>query len=310
MLFFAHEIKRRKPLTIQVFSHRRMQCWTLFLLLMLSTTSVVSFSKNSPTPNKKIESQLNRMPRKELEASNVWDLVTRSLDVFENSANSQVFIAIAGAPGSGKSTLALRLVNSINELMKDASFSIVVPMDGYHLSQSQLRALGESGLLFGDNDASLGEATTYDDLMKRRGAPWTFDPKRLHQDLSILKATGSGSFPLHDRTISDPIPDQIHITRNHKIIVCEGNYILAFDDPAWNPLQYIWDDTWLLDVPEAVLKERLIRRHLLNWNASKEARFGKGRDGAIAKVVSSDLKNAKFVYRNSQSNANIIVRNA
>jgi pantothenate kinase len=262
-----------------------------------------TFSKNSPTPNKKIESQFNRMPRKELEASNVWDLVTRSLDVYENSANSQVFIAIAGAPGSGKSTLALKLVDSINELMKDASFSIVVPMDGYHLSQSQLRALGES------NDASLDEAT-YDDLMKRRGAPWTFDPKRLHQDLSILKATGSGSFPLYDRTISDPIPEQIHITRNHKIIVCEENYILAFDDPAWNPLQCIWDDTWLLNVPEAVLKERRIRRHLLNWNASKEARFGKGREGAIAKVESSDLKNAKFVYRNSQSNANIIIQNA
>jgi pantothenate kinase len=169
--------------------------------------------------------------------------------------------------------------------------------------------LGDSGILVGDADATSGETTSFDDLMKRRGAPWTFDPVKLHQDLTYAKANGCGSFPLYDRSISDPIPDQIHVTTKHKVIFCEGNYLLAFNDAHWKALEDIWDDTWLIDVPETILKERLVRRHLQNWNSAKESRFGRGREGAMAKIEMSDLKNAQYVYRCSRQHANLILTN-
>ena len=275
----------------------------IVLLHIAATIAVVnSFTANAPLGRSK--------PQQVLERVDIGYLMARSFDVLEQSKNAQVYIAIAGAPGSGKSSLALRLVNAINKLKNDSTFSILIPMDGYHLTQAQLRAIGDQGVSIGDSDATNGTVTSFDDLMKRRGAPWTFDPKKLYQDLVSAKAAGFGSFPLYDRSISDPVPDQIHVTTNHKVIFCEGNYLLAFDDADWSALEVLWDDTWLVDVPENVLKERLVRRHLQNWNSVKESRFGKGREGAVAKVESSDIKNSRYVYRCSSSHANLILRNS
>lgn len=264
-------------------------------------TLVKAFTSNSP---------LDRAtPQQILERVDLGLLAARSFDVLDQSGNAQVYIAIAGAPGSGKSSLALRLVNIINKLKNDSEYSILIPMDGYHFTQSQLREMGECGNVIGDANDTSDQWTSFDDLMKRRGAPWTFDSAKLHQDLAAAKAARCGSFPLYDRTISDPIQDQIHVTTQHKIVFCEGNYLLAFDDANWKELESVWDDAWLIDVPEPMLKERLVRRHLQNWNSVKENRFGKGREGAMAKVEMSDLKNAQYVYRCSRAHANLIFRN-
>lgn len=287
---------------------------TSLLTFLLLTSSAMAFSVAAPAPANLNSGggplNHNQQPQAVvLSASDVGSLVARSLEVLERSGQRQVFIGIAGAPGSGKSTIAQNVADAINNSLGDASFSIVLPMDGYHFPQSQLKAMGDEGRLIGDADATAGETTTFDDLMKRRGAPWTFDPVRLNLDLHAVKAAQHGSLPLYDRSISDPVPDQIHVTKDHRIIFCEGNYVLAFDDPAWKPLKEIWDDTWLIYVAEPVLKERLVGRHLKTWTALKEERFGKGRAGAEAKTESSDLKHARWVDRMSRAHAAVIIRN-
>lgn len=194
-------------------------------------------------------------------------------------------------------------------------------MDGYHISQSKLNAIGELGLRIGDDSVEVATAvagnqentsatTTFDDLMRRRGAPWTFDVNQLCKDLQAAKMSGEGSFPIYDRNISDPVPDQICVTKEHCIIFCEGNYLLALDDSAFKPLEAIWDGKWLINVPESVLKDRLVHRHLKTWTAAKEERFGKGRAGAEAKTESSDLKNARWVYQTSRAHADLVIHNA
>jgi pantothenate kinase len=245
-------------------------------------------------------------------------LAHRARDVRAELERSQVYIAIAGAPGSGKSHLAQLVSDYINQNDDDNANSsavtgivrsIVVPMDGYHRSQKDLLAMGQMGRLIGPVDGSLGATTTYDDLMRRRGAPWTFDAHRLHADLSTTQRNGQGWFPMYDRSISDPIPHQIHVMTEHYYVFCEGNYLLALDDPEWRPLSDIWNDTWFLDVPEDVIRSRLIQRHLTTWTPAKEARFGPGRRGAITKIESSDLQNARWIRETSQHHAALLVRN-
>jgi pantothenate kinase len=291
-----------------------MQLHWFFIVGFLLIVRIWAFTDNSPTHS---FSSMERSPSKnqlpvtqlEVKSSDISALISRTLDLLKKSGQSQIYVGVAGAPGSGKSSLAQKFVDSINIMKNDPSFAILIPMDGFHFSQSQLRSMGESGIQIGDIEATSGAVTSYEDLMKRRGAPWTFDSKKLYQDLVEAKSRCYGSFPLYDRTISDPVPDQIKVTTGHKVIICEGNYLLAFTDPAWEALQSIWDDTWLIDVPEDMLKERLVRRHLQNWTPTKEARFGIGRIGATAKVESSDLKHATFVYQNSRQFANVIIRN-
>lgn len=284
-------------------------------VLLLLAAPIWALTSNSPIQqysSMAFSRRWNDRPAQQLElkSTNIAALVTRTLDLLDRSQKSQVYIGIAGAPGSGKSTFAQRLVHLINKAKLDSSFAILIPMDGYHYTQEQLRIMSDSGMQIGDPEATSGDITTFEDLMKRRGAPWTFDSKALYENLFATQQNGYGSFPLYDRSISDPVPDQIQVNTCHRVIICEGNYLLAYDDLAWKSLQNIWDDAWLIDVPEEMLKERLVRRHLQNWTPAKEALFGVGRIGAIAKVESSDLKHAQFVRQASRMHANVIIKNA
>jgi pantothenate kinase len=240
-------------------------------------------------------------------SSNISYLVGRSLQLLEKSSNAQVFIGIAGGPGSGKSTLAQEVSHAINQVQP---ISIVLSMDGYHIPRAELEKMGRSGKVIGDPcDCTNGDFTTYEDLMLRRGAPWTFDPCSLIRDLTIAKKNGEGNFPVYSREISDPVPNGAIVTHKHKIIFCEGNYLLALDDPEWKPLESIWDDKWYITVQENVVMVRLVNRHLERWNAEKQKLWGDGRAGAMRKVEASDLKNYRWIEATSRSHANLIIEN-
>ena len=225
-------------------------------------------------------------------SSNISCLVDRSLQLLEKSNNKQVYIGIAGGPGSGKSTLAQEVSRAINRVQP---VSIVLSMDGYHIPRAELQKMGNSGKLIGDLCDTKGDSTTYEDLLLRRGAPWTFDPFSLIRDLTSAKKSGEGIFPVYSREISDPVPNGAIVTHEHKIIFCEGNYLLAFDDPEWEPLESMWDDKWYISVQEDVVREHLVNHHLERWNAEKQKLWGDGCAGAMRKVEASDLKNYHWI---------------
>lgn len=239
-------------------------------------------------------------------ASDIEALAHRAITVVERSSRDTVYISVVGCPGSGKSFLSSRVCETINRIMGD-NFSTVLPMDGYHIPASTLKEMAQSGKIIGDPDSTSGRSTSFEDLIKRRGAPWTYDAKKFVADITSAKAEGEGSFPFYCRKIGDPVPDQIKVTKLHRIVLCEGIYLNAFEDPEWKLLQEIWDDKWYLDIPHQVLKERLVNRHLENWCPLKVQLFGEGREGAAKKAESNDMKNARWVDRTSRAHADLFI---
>lgn len=165
------------------------------------------------------------------------DLAKRVIHLYEvnkdNLRNGQLFICVAGGPGSGKSTLASEVAKRINVRLKDG-MAVAIPMDGFHYSRAELKKMAESE----------GSVYTYEELLKRRGAPWTFNAQACIAAFQEAREKGTASLPIYDRSLSDPVPDGVTLELTHTIVLLEGNYLLAWDDPVWAPLKGIFDETW------------------------------------------------------------------
>lgn len=93
-------------------------------------------------------------------------------------------LGIAGQPGAGKSTIAQRLVADL-AAAHGAGFAAYVAMDGFHLGDRALTALG---------------------LLDRKGAPETFDDEGYAAVLARLRtASGPVYVPSFDRVLEQPI---------------------------------------------------------------------------------------------------------
>lgn len=176
-------------------------------------------------------------------------------------------VGIAGIPGSGKSTLASQLHAAADQLQPGAA--ALVPMDGYHLPNSQLRQHG---------------------LADRKGAPDTFDAAAY---IDLLKncrdPQWTGQFPIYDRSIHEPVIREApacSITRATQLVITEGNYLLL-NLPPWRELACVLDETWLLATPEAQAKD---------WILSRHQSVGRTEAQAIERYA-SDLRNTQLIQR-------------
>jgi pantothenate kinase len=175
-------------------------------------------------------------------------------------AGERRLLGITGGPGAGKSTLAGRLAEAL-----DAD-AVVVPMDGFHLAQMELRRLGRE---------------------ERKGAPDTFDAagyvallRRLrHPDAPIVYA------PQFHREIEEPIAGAIPVAAGVPLVVTEGNYLLLREGP-WAQIRSLLDEVWFLDVDEDVRLTRLVDRHV---------QFGRDPATARRRATGSDQRNAEWI---------------
>ena len=119
-----------------------------------------------------------------------------------------LIVALVGPPGSGKSTSASALVFQLKSLGVTATS---LPMDGYHLSLSDLPP---SDVYW-------------------RGASRTFDSDSLASDFTLLRSNGGEgglTFPGFDHAVGDPVPSA-HSYSGESIVIVEGLYLLL---PSWN----------------------------------------------------------------------------
>jgi len=158
------------------------------------------------------------------------EMARHIFDNYKEQTTSPFIVAVVGIPGSGKSSsseiLSRLLQEMITKTHHDAAV-LVMPMDGYHLPMSTLKSKPNSK-----------------DLIYRRGAPDTFDPHSLLNDLKQIKNINESivpnkgdshnnvvEIPGFDHAIGDPQPSTYTFHRKqHDIVICEGLYLLHQDE--------------------------------------------------------------------------------
>lgn len=187
----------------------------------------------------------------------------------ERAQGRRILVAIAGPPGAGKSTFVETMAASLNR--QSPGIADILAMDGYHFDDRVLEARQHR---------------------PRKGAPFTFDVGGLKVMLERLRADRGEDIavPVFDRTIEIARAGAHIIEAGVRIVLVEGNYLLL-DDPAWRPLQPLFDVTVMLCVSEAVLFERLESR----WIG-----FGMDRAARREKIEGNDAPNVRLVLGHSR----------
>lgn len=177
-------------------------------------------------------------------------------------------IAIAAPPGAGKSTLAKALVRRLNA---GGPVAALVPMDGFHLDNAVLEDRG---------------------LLTRKGAPETFDAAGFRGVLERIRRDDGAevAIPRFDPRRDIAIAGAAVVVPEHRIVVCEGNYLLLKAAP-WDALAALWDLTVWVEVPDTELKRRLVQRWLDH---------GMDPDAAEARAEGNDMRNARLIRTGSR----------
>lgn len=169
-------------------------------------------------------------------------------------------LGITGAPGVGKTTYALAQVAA------SGIPAAYVPMDGFHLADVSLTALGR---------------------LDRKGAPDTFDAWGYAALLRRLRDERDHDVyaPGFERDLEQPIAGALAVPPEADLVVTEGNYLLL-DQPEWRAVRKQLDEVVHLVTDDDVRRRRLIARHV---------EFGKTLAEAEAWVARVDDANAALV---------------
>lgn len=199
-------------------------------------------------------------------------LVDRAVALAERA--DRVVLGIVGEPGAGKTTLTTALLAALTARGVSAAW---LPMDGFHLGDGSLDALG---------------------LRQRKGAVETFDGWGYLATLRrvLIEIDHPVYVPGFERTLEQPIAADRVIPPGPALVLTEGNYLLDETEP-WPLVREVAAEIWYADVPQDLRIRRLVARHVA---------FGKSLPEAEAWVASVDEPNAQRI-RARKDEADLIV---
>jgi len=174
-----------------------------------------------------------------------WEEVCGAVDALL-AGSERVLLGIGGPPGAGKSTLAAAVVRYVG------SGAVLVPMDGFHLADVELDRLG---------------------LRRRKGAIDTFDGYGYVALLRRLRAETSNTVyaPVFGRELEQPVAGAVAVAPTVRLVVTDGNYLLD-DEPPWDQVRQLVDQTWYVHLDDDVRRPRLVARHEQFGKVSNMAR--------------------------------------
>ncbi|WP_235500085.1 nucleoside/nucleotide kinase family protein [Leifsonia sp. Root227] len=210
------------------------------------------------------------------------ELADAAVNLTLASPSARVLVGIAGSPGSGKTTLALAVVEHANARMPDhPAFAASLPMDGFHLANATLDALGRHD---------------------RKGAIDTFDAWGFVALLERVATEREHTVyaPGFDRTVDEPVAASIAIAPETRLVVVEGNYLLADAEP-WSRIPDLLAESWFVSTPESVRLGRLIDRHTRHGRTPEAAEaWAREVDGANAALIEGHRMHATRVVDGSR----------
>jgi len=197
-------------------------------------------------------------------------LLARIVARVQRSPDRRVVIGLAGIAGSGKSTLAARLADAIGG-------AVALGLDGFHLPNATLRALGRYG---------------------RKGAPDTYDAPgfvallRLYRDPAAV-----GPYPVYDRdNTHEPILAPDVIDASVRVLIAEGQFLLL-DQKPWDELGDVLDETWFLDTPLETARRWILARHTATGRTPQQAEVKYANDLRHSRLVLASSRPADAVLR-------------
>jgi pantothenate kinase len=176
----------------------------------------------------------------------------------------RVVVGLVGPPASGKSTISEWLASEVKR--RHGIESAVVAMDGFHLGNDVLVAMGRRD---------------------RKGAPDTFDVDGFVALLSRMKRGSDRVIyaPVFRREIEEPIANANPITPGAQLVLVEGNYLLH-DEHGWGEVRPMLDACWFIDADPAQCHARLVERQLATYGSM---------DAALHWIATVDEPNARLI---------------
>lgn len=253
----------------------------LLATVVLSVTSayVVQNSQTSIRPSPRFANI--KLTWEEKVASQIYD----KYRLHSSSSDEPLMVGIVGFPGSGKSTSVEVLADFLNQYLGEEA-CLCMPFDGYHIPKATLMTFPNAH-----------------DALWRRGAPDTFDAVSLCQDLQRIR-TGREEqvfIPGFCHANGDPICDQHEFNRRrHKIVLCEGLYLLH-DQHGFENLKSLFHTSLYLDANIDICMSRLkIRNKVIPGYKPEEIEY---------RVDAVDRVNALIVQQ-SKDRADLVVPTA
>ena len=187
----------------------------------------------------------------------------------------RAMVGIAGSPGSGKTTLARAVVEAANDRAGEA-VAAYLPMDGFHLADATLESLGRS---------------------HRKGAIDTFDGWGFLALLErvLTERDHTVYAPAFDRSVGEPIAGSVAVEPGVRLVVVEGNYLLAPADP-WARIPHLLAESWFVATREEERLRRLVERHTLHGRTPEAAlAWARDVDGTNALLIEPTAANATLI---------------